>query len=161
VPDGTLAGYAVASVGDSVNLGYLGSKDKRGQLGKGIAHTLTASTMSQFTPQKTTKGKLTLRRLTPVECERLQGFSDNWTKFGQNGKAMSDTQRYKMCGNAVTVNVIQAVFERICECLIARRVAPAKPEQIPSKKTTKSDLRQMTYSVSPCSQCKIGRGLGL
>jgi DNA (cytosine-5)-methyltransferase 1 len=48
-----------------------------------------------------------LRRLTPIECERLQGFPDNWTK------GVSDTQRYKQMGNAVTVNVIQAIAERL------------------------------------------------
>jgi len=53
-----------------------------------------------------------IRRLTPLECERLQGFPDNWTAEGVDG-AISDTQRYKMCGNAVTTNVVQAVFERI------------------------------------------------
>ena len=42
-----------------------------------------------------------LRKLTPVECERLQGFPDNWTE------GISDTQRYKCCGNAVTVPVVQ------------------------------------------------------
>ena len=74
-----------------------------------------------------------IRRLTPVECERLQGFPDDWTKEGvewclgercTRGKMdaclghfveISDTQRYKMCGNAVTTNVIQAVFERILD----------------------------------------------
>lgn len=54
-----------------------------------------------------------IRRLTPVECERLQGFPDNWTALGVNDEPISDTQRYKMCGNAVTTNVIQAIFERI------------------------------------------------
>lgn len=61
-----------------------------------------------------------VRRLTPLECERLQGFPDNWTILGYAKpgestmlKIVSDTQRYKMCGNAVTTNVIQAVFERI------------------------------------------------
>jgi len=54
-----------------------------------------------------------VRRLTPMECERLQGFPDNWTKFGVGDEPISDSQRYKMCGNAVTTNVIQAVFERI------------------------------------------------
>ena len=44
-----------------------------------------------------------LRRLTPIECERLQGFPDNWTE------GVSDTQRYKQCGNAVTTNVITAI----------------------------------------------------
>lgn len=53
-----------------------------------------------------------IRRLTPLECERLQGFPDNWTAEGIDGP-ISDTQRYKMCGNAVTTNVVQAVFERI------------------------------------------------
>jgi len=40
-----------------------------------------------------------VRRLTPVECERLQGFPDDWT-VGQ-----ADSHRYRQCGNAVTVNV--------------------------------------------------------
>ncbi len=48
----------------------------------------------------------TIRRLTPTEAERLQGFPDGWT-LG------SDTQRYKQCGNAVTVNVVQAVMQRL------------------------------------------------
>lgn len=52
-----------------------------------------------------------IRRLTPIECERLQGFPDNWTKYGQSGE-ISDSQRYKMCGNAVTVDVVQAVAEK-------------------------------------------------
>lgn len=45
-----------------------------------------------------------IRRLTPVECERLQGFPDGWTS------GFSDTQRYKMMGNAVTVNVIESII---------------------------------------------------
>lgn len=56
---------------------------------------------------------LRIRRLTPIECERLQAFPDNWTKYGRDGELISDTQRYKMCGNAVTTNVIRDVFEKI------------------------------------------------
>ena len=48
-----------------------------------------------------------IRRLTPVECERLQGFPDGWTD------CLSDTQRYKTLGNAVTVNVIEWIGKRI------------------------------------------------
>ncbi len=63
-----------------------------------------------------------IRRLTPKECERLQGFPDNWTEYGipTDGyefpvlDPISDTQRYKMVGNAVTVNTVQAVMERLC-----------------------------------------------
>ncbi len=58
-----------------------------------------------------------IRRLTPIECERLQGFPDNWTEYGinENGERikMSDAQRYKQMGNAVTTNVIAAVGERL------------------------------------------------
>lgn len=54
-----------------------------------------------------------IRRLTPLECERLQGFPDSWTKYDQNGNEISDTQRYKMCGNAVTVNVVEAVMTNL------------------------------------------------
>jgi DNA (cytosine-5)-methyltransferase 1 len=56
-----------------------------------------------------------IRRLTPKECERLQGFPDNWTEYGINGK-ISDTQRYKMCGNAVTVNVVREIIKRLIQC---------------------------------------------
>jgi len=56
--------------------------------------------------QQIYKASNQIRRLTPIECERLQGFPDNWT-IG------SDTQRYKQCGNAVTVNVIQAIAEKL------------------------------------------------
>ena len=52
-----------------------------------------------------------IRRLTPVECERLQGFPDGWTE------GISDTQRYKCLGNAVTVNVIKFLGDRIKESI--------------------------------------------
>ena len=79
------------------------------------------------------KGKR-IRQLTPRECERLQGFPDDWTKvpaIGNNagiklgcheageedeiirGKIMSDTQRYKQMGNAVSVPVIEAIGRKI------------------------------------------------
>ena len=54
-----------------------------------------------------------IRRLTPKECETLQGFPDNFTKYGENSEEISDTQRYKMCGNAVTVPVVQYIMENI------------------------------------------------
>jgi site-specific DNA-cytosine methylase len=57
-----------------------------------------------------------IRRLTPIECERLQGFPDNHTSFGDYDgevKPVSNTQRYKQCGNAVTVDVVEAVANRL------------------------------------------------
>jgi DNA (cytosine-5)-methyltransferase 1 len=57
-----------------------------------------------------------IRRLTPIECERLQGFPDNFTSKGIiNGEVVpiSNSQRYKQLGNAVTVNVVQAIAEKL------------------------------------------------
>ena len=48
-----------------------------------------------------------IRRLTPTECERLQSFPDGWTE------GVSNTQRYKQMGNAVTVNVVETVMRRL------------------------------------------------
>lgn len=56
-----------------------------------------------------------IRRLTPIECERLQGFPDQHTAYGNYDgevKPMSNTQRYKQCGNAVTVDVVAAVAKK-------------------------------------------------
>lgn len=80
-----------------------------------ISGTLTATMYKGIDASGRTgiKEESRIRRLTPLECERLQAFPDNWTKFDVNSNEISDTQRYKMCGNAVTTNVIQAVFERI------------------------------------------------
>jgi DNA (cytosine-5)-methyltransferase 1 len=50
---------------------------------------------------------LTVRRLTPVECERLQGFPDNWTDN------QADSNRYKQMGNAVAVPVVEWIISRM------------------------------------------------
>jgi len=98
VPEATKQGYAVAHEGDSINLSVPNSKTRRGRVGKGVAQTLDTG-MQQHTLQNSQ-----IRRLTPTECERLQGFPDGWTE------GVSDTQRYKTLGNAVTVNVIRDIF---------------------------------------------------
>lgn len=57
-----------------------------------------------------------IRRLTEIECERLQGFPDNWTEYGNYDgivKKIPKTQRYKMLGNAVTVRVVEEIAKRI------------------------------------------------
>jgi DNA (cytosine-5)-methyltransferase 1 len=96
---------------DNYVLGY--SRDKKGKVvsrhKKDIANTIHSSS---GTGNNTDQFVNSIRRLTPIECERLQGFPNNWTQYGTEG-LISDTQRYKMCGNAVTVDVVKAVGERI------------------------------------------------
>lgn len=90
-------------------------------------NTITSVQKDNFVATNQSK----IRKLTPKECERLQGFPDDWTRFSNEldyvnmdtdtglfsivFKEISDTQRYKMCGNAVTTNVIEAVFSRMIE----------------------------------------------
>lgn len=56
-----------------------------------------------------------VRRLTPTECERLQGFPDGWTDVEFKGKPASDTARYKALGNSMAVPVMRWIGQRIDE----------------------------------------------
>jgi site-specific DNA-cytosine methylase len=74
---------------------------------KGIAKTLKGLGGGLGAKTGLYKTGTRIRRLTPTECERLQGFPDGWTL------GLSDTQRYKTLGNAVTVNVVEAIGQRL------------------------------------------------
>lgn len=54
-----------------------------------------------------------MRRLTPLECERLQGFPDRWTLVPYRGKPAADAPRYKAIGNSMAVPVMRRIGERI------------------------------------------------
>lgn len=56
------------------------------------------------------KVKYLVRRLIPIECERLDGFPDDWTRYGASGKEMSDTVRYTALGNSIAVPCAERVF---------------------------------------------------
>jgi DNA (cytosine-5)-methyltransferase 1 len=88
-------------------------RKKKSQNGRQIKEAgENAFTVTAQEPQGIYDGKK-IRKLTPLECERLQGFPDNWTKIEYKGKPMSDQKRYECCGNAVTVPVIKAIGERL------------------------------------------------
>lgn len=72
----------------------------------GIARTIRANSGGMGSKTGVYQINEKLRMLTPLECERIQGFPDNWT----NG--VSKTQRYRQMGNAVTVNVVEAIIRR-------------------------------------------------
>lgn len=58
-----------------------------------------------------------IRRLTPVECERLQGYPDNWTKYGADGTEIADTARYRAIGNSICVYCAERVYLGILDAL--------------------------------------------
>lgn len=102
----TKKGYQEAKPGDGINLAYPESKTRRGRVGDQVSNTLTAN--SNMGTLDWNGKEYRIRRLTPKECWRLQGFPD-WAFEKAKEAGTSDTQLYKQAGNAVTVNVIQAI----------------------------------------------------
>lgn len=110
VREATKKGYAIAKDGDSVDLSFPNSKTRRGRVGEKAKNLMTSSSISVF------KGGM-VRKLTPKECERLQGLPDGYTKYGDDGGwskvDISNAQRYKMLGNAFHVDVIAHILKHI------------------------------------------------
>lgn len=102
VRNGTKQGYDLAYPGDGVCLSYPKSESRRGRVGKGCSQTLDTGCMMGTV---TKCGKI--RRLTPRECFRLQGFPDEL--YARAAAVNSETQLYKQAGNAVTATVAYAV----------------------------------------------------
>lgn len=106
IKEATSQGYAEAEIGDSVNLSHPNSKTRRGRVGKQIANTLlTGESQGVIEPD------FRIRKLTPRECWRLQGFPD-WA-FDKAQEVNSNSQLYKQAGNSVTVNVIAAIAKEL------------------------------------------------
>ena len=89
------------------------SRDEVREISGNIAGALLADPgMKQ---QTYLRNDMAVRRLMPIECERLQGFPDNWTKYGEHGEEIADGPRYRMLGNAVAVPVVEWIVGRIVE----------------------------------------------
>ncbi|EKN1746189.1 DNA (cytosine-5-)-methyltransferase [Enterococcus faecalis] len=106
VKEATSKGYAEALPGDSVNISHPNSNTRRGRVGKGIANTLLTGE-----EQAVITNNFRIRKLTPRECWRLQGFPD-WA-FDKAKEVNSDSQLYKQAGNSVTVPVIADIASRL------------------------------------------------
>lgn len=124
VKEATKQGYQECRVGvDSVNLAVPGSKTRRGRVGRDVANTLDTSCNQgifvQVSEELTVYAVwyekyqcyIAIRRLTPKECFRLQGWTDDY--FEKAAFVNSNSQLYKQAGNGVTVNVIEAIAEKI------------------------------------------------
>ena len=102
VRNGTKKGYDEAHIGDSISLAYPESNTRRGRVGKKVSQTIDCQAQ-MGTLMKCGR----IRRLTPRECFRLQGFPDEL--FEKARRVNSDAQLYKQAGNAVTATVAFAV----------------------------------------------------
>jgi len=102
VPEATKKGYCEVKPNNGVDLTFINSKTRLGRLMEHKSNCLTATKYDY----NWFDGKI-IRRLTPVECERLQTFPDNYTE------GVSDSQRYKALGNSWTVDVIVHIFKNL------------------------------------------------
>jgi len=104
VPEATKKGFTEVNYEEGVDLTFINSKTRRGRLMKYKSNCLTASSFDYYWFNNNI-----LRKLTPIECERLQTVPDNYTNF------VSNSQRYKMLGNGWTVDVIAHIFKGITD----------------------------------------------
>lgn len=108
IKNATKSGATPAMVGDGIDVSYPDSNTRRGRVQKEACNTITthgtAGVLMDTSPVR-------IRKLTPKECWRLQGFTDD--QFEKAAKVNSNTQLYKQAGNAVTVNVVEAIGRHI------------------------------------------------
>lgn len=111
VKEAAKKGYAEIYEGDSVNLEQPNSKTRRGRVGKGCVQTLTTS-CNQAVIEPEAKS-FRVRKLTPRECYRLMGFTDE--QFDRSQAFSSDSQLYKQAGNSIVVDVLYYIFGKLFE----------------------------------------------
>ncbi|TPR12431.1 DNA cytosine methyltransferase [Apilactobacillus timberlakei] len=107
VMQNTKKGYDLASIGDTININYPNNTNRRGRVGKHRSNTVLSSGNSYAVVLP----KYKIRKLTPKECWRLQGFPDY--AFNKAKDINSDSQLYKQAGNAVTVPVIYEIAKKM------------------------------------------------
>lgn len=125
IKEATKKGFAEAKKGDSINLSMPNSKTRRGRVGLDISQTLDTNckqgTMVVFNGKNSIYSiwsekyqcYIAIRKLTPKECFRLQGWTDDY--FEKAAFVNTDNQLYKQAGNGVTVNVVEAIGKKIKE----------------------------------------------
>lgn len=103
----TKQGYEEATSGDYVNITFPSSKTKRGRVGKGVAQTLTCGDGNAVITEN-----VRIRKLTPRECLRLMGWTDEQIDKIESAK-VSSTQQYRQAGNGIVVQVLEAIFKAL------------------------------------------------
>jgi DNA (cytosine-5)-methyltransferase 1 len=119
---------AARSLGAQVNIACTleggGGGNNKQAIAQPLAPTITASNDPSRSPQSSEvtqqvaavhSALMQVRRLTPVECERLQGFPDGYTDIRPRGKDTPDGPRYKALGNSMAVPVMRWIGERIAK----------------------------------------------
>lgn len=108
IKNATKTGYQMAEIGDGIDLAYPNSETRRGRVQPQQANILTTNdNLGVLVDDQ----PIRIRKLTPKECWRLQGFSD--AQYEKAAAVNSNSQLYKQAGNAVTVNVVEEIGRHI------------------------------------------------
>lgn len=108
IKNATKTGYTMAEIGDGIDIAYPDSETRRGRVQPQRSNTLTTSDNLGVLVDNE---PIRIRKLTPKECWRLQGFTDD--QFNKAQDVNSNSQLYKQAGNAVTVNVVEEIGRHI------------------------------------------------
>ena len=106
---------ADSPAGQAANLDCRNLRETDGVSGTLLAKAATGGYSLNY--QNPVRTGLLVRRLTPTEAERLQGYPDGWTEYDADGKPVSDTKRYQMLGNSVAVPCVAYIMQGICDAV--------------------------------------------
>lgn len=112
IKQATKAGFIKWQVGGVADLSFPTSKTRRGrvQAGGTVSPTIMSSNQELYKLERKEMESYRIRRLTPLECWRLMGFSDEDFRAAEADEINSDTQLYAQAGNSIVVNVLEAIF---------------------------------------------------
>lgn len=112
IKQATKAGFIKWQVGGVADLSFPTSKTRRGrvQAGGTVCPTIMSSNQELYKLERKEMESYRIRRLTPLECWRLMGFSDEDFRAAEADEINSDTQLYAQAGNSIVVNVLEAIF---------------------------------------------------
>lgn len=108
IKQATNQGYIECVPGGVADLSYPESKTRRGRV---IDQGNTSPTLTCTEPPYRVESEVRIRKLTPRECWRLMGFTDE--DFDKAQKVNSNTQLYKQAGNSIVVPVLEAIFKQL------------------------------------------------
>lgn len=145
IKQATKAGFIKWQVGGVADLSFPTSKTRRGrvQAGGTVCPTIMSSNQELYKLERKEMESYRIRRLTPLECWRLMGFSDEDFRAAEADEINSDTQLYAQAGNSIVVNVLEAIFG---EMLPKGQDMEEEPEQ--EKIESMDAIKQKIYELT-------------
>lgn len=149
IKQATKAGFIKWQVGGVADLSFPTSKTRRGrvQAGGTVSPTTMSSNQELYKLERKEMESYRIRRLTPLECWRLMGFSDEDFRAAEADEINSDTQLYAQAGNSIVVNVLEAIFG---EMLPKDQDMEEEPEEEPEQEKIESmdAIKQKIYELT-------------